>query len=140
MNMNDEIVYFELNNWFEGIDFPNTEPFITWCSNDYNLYFNNEKWVKENKLCVVQTIIDMSVNWCITATKEWVEENCPDLLSNKSYDITSIIYDHEGEHKKTESFMYNSFLRTPDQYGDVYGKFDCKFLEYNENNIGITRY
>ena len=29
-----EIVYFELNNWFSGRDYPNEEPFTTWCDDD----------------------------------------------------------------------------------------------------------
>lgn len=39
--MND-IVYFELNNWFRGRDYPNDEPFVSWMSNDLQLKFNNE--------------------------------------------------------------------------------------------------
>ena len=73
--MNVEVVYFELNNWFRGEHYPNDEPFITWIGNDLNITFNNEDWLKENKLCVVRTMVDMSTNFCITATKEWVEYN-----------------------------------------------------------------
>ena len=57
----------------------------------------------------------MSQNFCITATKEWVEENCPTLLTT-----------------------YNKYLRFTDEYGDVYGRFGHEFLEYNEDNFGIT--
>ena len=46
---NMEIIYFELNNWMSGRDYPDAEPFITWCSDDYHLYFSDENWVKENK-------------------------------------------------------------------------------------------
>ena len=110
----NEIVYFELNNWSAGRDYPNNEPFISWMCDDLNIKFNNEEWVKENKLCVVFDIVDMSFNFCITATKEWVEENCPDLLTK-----------------------YTEFLRTPDKYGDIEGRFGHEFLEYNEDNFGI---
>lgn len=112
--MND-IVYFELNNWCIGRHYPATEPFILWMSNDLNIYFNNEDWVKENKLCVVRSIIDMSINYCITATREWVEQNCPELL-----------------------IEYTRFLRYPDEDGYVYGQWENKFLEYSDENIGIT--
>ena len=77
----DEIICFELNNWSCGKDYPNDEPFLTWIGNDLNIHFNDENWVKENKLCVVRSIIDMSVNFCITTTKSWVEKNCPKLLT-----------------------------------------------------------
>lgn len=113
--MDKEIVYFELNNWWRGKDYPDDEPFTTWMGNDYNIYFNNEKWVEENKLCVVRSIIDMSMNFCVTSTKEWVEKNCPKLLTE-----------------------YEQFLRYPDEDGYVYGKNDDdEFLPYEENNIGI---
>lgn len=116
MDIKNDIIYFELNNWFPEKHYPAEEPFTTWIGNDLNIYFNNEKWVKENKLCVVKSIIDMSVNFCITATREWVENNCPRLLTK-----------------------YKKFLRHPNEDGDVYGQFDDKFLEYAEENFGIEK-
>lgn len=113
--MNKEIIYFELNNWSPEKDYPNEEPFISWMGNDLKISFNNEKWVIENKLCVVQTLVDMSMNFCITTTREWVENNCPKLLTE-----------------------YTKFIREPDEDGEVYGRFDSPFLEYEEANIGIT--
>lgn len=110
----DDIVYFELNNWMQGEDYPNAEPFITWCGNDLRLQFLDEKWVKENELCVKKENIDMSVNFCITAKKSWVEKMCPSLLTE-----------------------YKEFIRTPDKYGDVCGRFGTTFLEYKKDNIGI---
>lgn len=114
MNSEKEVIYFELNNWFSGEHYPAEEPFTTWIGNDLNIYFDNEDWVKENKLCVVRSIIDISVNFCITSTKGWIEKNCPKLLT---------------EHAK--------FLRYPDEDGNVYGQFDNQFLEYSEENFGI---
>jgi hypothetical protein len=108
------IVYFELNNWTPGVDYPDDEPFTTWIGNDLKIVFNNEEWVKKNKLCVVQSLVDMSSNYCITATEDWVLENCPKLLTE-----------------------YKEFLRFPDEDGDVYGQFDNQFLEYSEENFGI---
>lgn len=110
-----EIIYFELNNWFPGEHYPDEEPFTTWMGNDLCLAFNNEDWVIENELCVVTSTIDMSTNFCITATKDWVLENCPRLLT---------------EHTK--------FLREKEEDEDyVYGQFDDQFLEYDEANFGI---
>lgn len=109
-----DIVYFELNNWFSGRDYPNTEPFLSWMRDDLNQKFRDEEWIKENKLVVVESLVDMSMNFCIAATKEWIEENCPELLST-----------------------YENFVRKPEDDEDVpYGRFGCPFLEYKEENIG----
>lgn len=110
-----EIVYFELNNWFSGRDYPDDEPFISWMYDDLKIAFDNKEWVKSNKLCVVSDIVDMSSNYCITATKEWVEQNCPKLLTD-----------------------YKSFIREENQQGEVYGRFGHKFLSYSDENIGVT--
>lgn len=111
-----KIVYFELNDWFSGRDYPNAEPFLSWmqCNkeNKYYIQFRDESWIKENKLVVVESLVDMSMNFCITATKEWVEQNCPELLST-----------------------YKEFIRQSDDEAP-YGRFGCPFLEYEENNIG----
>ena len=77
-----DIIYFELNNWIPGEDYPDEKPFSDWMRNDFNLSFANPKFVKENKLCVCVAIIDMSVSFLITATKDWVLNNCPKLLSD----------------------------------------------------------
>lgn len=109
-----EVIYFELNNWFSGRDYPNAEPFLSWMKDDLNQKFHDEEWIKENKLVVVESLVDMSMNFCITTTKEWVEENCPELLST-----------------------YKEFIRKSDEDDEVpYGRLDCPFLEYKEENIG----
>ena len=41
----DKIIYFELNNWFCGSDYPNDEPFVSWMSNDLQLRLENEDWI-----------------------------------------------------------------------------------------------
>lgn len=104
-----EIIYFELNNWMPETDYPDAEPFETWCGNDDALYFDSPKWCKENKLVVSRGIFDHSVNWCIGATKEWVKENCPELLTK-----------------------YKKFLRL-----NMKGRFGQPFIKYSEENIGI---
>ena len=116
---NDEVVYFELNNWFCGEDYPADEPFITWMDMWIDA-FCNKMWVEHNKLCVVMFPVDMSVNFLITAPKKWVEVRCPKLLT---------------EHKR--------FLRypDPDEEGIVYSRLytDIPFLEYKPENFGIKR-
>ena len=113
----EDIIYFELNNWFTGEDYPDAEPFLSWLIDDSNQAFRNEKWVKENRLCVVFTPIDMSQNYCITATKDWVLKNCPDLLNDKEC---------------------KQFLRFPDEDSNVYSDFGMEFLPYEEENFGVT--
>ena len=110
----DEIIYFELNNWAPGYNYPDAQPFLDWLCNDLYIQFEDEEWVKENKLCVVADLVDMSVNFCITSKKKWVVDNCPELLTK-----------------------YTMFLREPDEYGDVYGQFGHEFLKYSEENIGV---
>lgn len=110
--MND-VVYFELNNWFPDKDYPDAEPFLSWMGLPY--IFRDNDWCVKNQLCIVETMIDMSNNFCITASRKWVEENCPDLLAK-----------------------YTQFLRHPDPRYDneVYGQFDCTFKEWKEENFG----
>ena len=113
-----EVVYFELNNWFSGRDYPDAEPFLSWmeCNkeNKYYIQFRDESWIEENRLVVVESLVDMSMNFCITATRDWVEQNCPELLST-----------------------YKEFIRQPDEDDEApYGRFGCPFLEYKEENIG----
>ena len=107
-----DIVYFELNHWSPGNDYPDCEPYLTWMDDEV-LQFRNKEWLEKNKIVVVETLVDMSCNYCITATKEWVEKNCNEILTTNT-----------------------KFLRHPNKDGKVYGKFDCPFLEYTEENIG----
>lgn len=130
------IVYFELNDWFSGRDYPNAEPFRTWMDDDV-LQFCDKKWVKENKLCVVVESIDMSINVCVTATEEWVKQNCPKLLSDEETEVSFTISGPAGEHEQTERYPYASFLRHPDEDGKVYGNFGTEFLPYEEANFGV---
>lgn len=111
----EDIIYFELNNWRCGRDYPDAEPFISWMGNDFKLQFRNEKWLKEQKLCVAAFFVDMSQNFCITAPKSWVEENCPELLTK-----------------------YTQFIVTPDEDEEVISKFGYYFLPYKECNYGLT--
>ena len=132
-----DIIYIEFNNWFSGRDYPIGEPFETWIGKHQ---FSNDEWCKENKLCVYVGNIDMSVNWCITATREWVKENMPDLLSCGGYTYETILY-HKG--KTIHQFNvghYSDFIRNPNEDGDIEGRFGWPFLEYSEENFGSHYY
>ena len=110
----DKIIYFELNNWSAGIFYPDDGLFRSWMGNDLQIKFDDENWVTKNKLCVVRELIDMSSNYCITATREWVMNNCPKLLTD-----------------------YTKFLRYEKDDGRVHGRFGTEFKKYREENIGI---
>lgn len=138
--MNEEIIYFEINNWFCGRDYPNDETFRKWVA---NRNFSDDKWCKENKLCVLYGPIDMSENWCVSAPRSWVEENCPQLLSDKSFDYVTITYKTDKETgqpvniREEFSKKYSEFLCKPDVYDEVYGHIDYwLFPEYCEENFG----
>ena len=122
----EEIIYFELNNWGCGSDYPDAEPFIGWMSDYYETPAEERNsWIawgsdemnqqfKEWGICVVVTTIDMSINFCITAPRSWIEKYCPELLTK-----------------------YTKFIRKPNKYGDVYGKFTTHFVDYSKENIGL---
>ena len=109
-----ELVHFEVNNWFSGRDYPNVEPFLSWLKDDLNLQLKNDEWAKQNKLCIIMQFVDMSVNFCVTATKDWVEHNCSCLLTT---------------HKQ--------FVVQPNESNEYIGKFGDKFLEYSPENWGV---
>ena len=110
----DDIVYFEVDNWFAGRDYPEAEPFLSWMANDLSLQLKNDEWVKENKLVVACCFVDMSQAFAVSAPRKWVEKICPVIL--------------EDQNKK--------FVFHPDENGKVVGKF-LEFMEYNEENIGV---
>ena len=114
----DPVVYFELNNWGIYDYYPDKEPFISWMRGLHLSPIVDNEWVKNNKLVVVYGIIDMSWNFCITAKKSWVEENCSSLLTED-----------------------NRFLRYPEDPDDEYdlpeGRWNMPFKEYTENNFGV---
>lgn len=131
----DRIIYFELNNWFGGRDYPENERFEKWVNENT---FSHEEFVKENNLCVRRGNVDMSINWCITAPESWVLKNCPELLSDEKYTYQICQY-YMGENKIIDyEGAYSNFLRFKEDPEDlhVYGRFDWPFLDYDPENIG----
>jgi len=114
MNTIEEIIYFEVNNWFCGRDYPDCEPFISWLRDDLNQTLRDEQWIKENKLVVFSGFIDMSMNYYVAAPKSWVLKNCSCLLDEK----------------------YKKFLLTPDEEGYVEGRFGPMRMPYDEDTVG----
>lgn len=140
----EDIIYFEIDNWFAGRDYPNAQPFLSWMNDDLNLAFANNDWCIENRLCVEAIPIDMSVCFCVAATRSWVEENCPKLLTDEECGSISIISHYDAsvgamvDEKKYEHCSYSKFICKPDKDGEVYGRIsDLHFAEYKEENFGV---
>lgn len=83
----EELVYFELNDWDDD-ETPDTPIMKDWLGDYYDendnyvpeSIFANEKYVKDNNLCVKQYDYDMSFCYMVIAPKKWLEEQCPELL------------------------------------------------------------
>lgn len=133
--MND-VIYLEFNNWFGGRDYPEIPNIEDWVGRfdvpGYKSPLVDDEWCKEQKICVLVGSIDMSANFCITASREWVEKNCPECLTDEDYDITMLVCNE----KKIYHYNYGQFRCEPEEDGKVYGKFGWEFLEYNEENFG----
>ena len=124
--MKNEIIYFEINNWICGEDYPNTEPFISWLNNDLNQTLRSDEWCKKNKLCVTHEIVDMSNNYKITATKDWVMKNCPQLFESQN---SKFIYNLKDDYDEDETKYFE---------GSGYG--EGPYLKWCEENSGCHHY
>ena len=147
-----DVVYFSVNNWFCGRDYPPLECFHKWLGDDLNQNFRSDEWCKENKLCVYYGCIDMSSNYTVSASREWVEKNCPELLTDEEYTyITRISKWKRGLFGKTkmvwedieEKGKYSDFVYVPedgDDTPDCDRVGDMPFREYCEENFGAEYY
>lgn len=142
--MNNDVIYFSVNNWFCGRDYPDTPNFKKWLGNDLKQTFTNDEWCKENKLCVTCEIIDMSHGYAISAPREWVEKNCPELLSDKEYEYTTLISDWKtnGWKEEVHKKKYSDFVYKPEEGEDMpyTGMCGVPFREYKEENFGVEWY
>lgn len=138
----EEIVYFSVNNWFCGMDYPPTKNFKKWLGNDFNQSFKNDAWCKKNKLCVYWGNIDMSLNYTVSAPKSWVEKNCPELLTDDIFEFSYQITGREGTKTVTEKKHYNHFVHTPVIEGDTPDEdgLGMPFREYCQENFGSEYY
>ena len=132
--MND-IIHLQLNNWFSGRDYPAEEPFIYWITSGK---FCDDKWCKENQLCVNAAYIDTSINWCIAAPREWIETHCPIILSDDSFNYQTQQASWNEELNKLEwktiqcIKWYSDFIISDDE-----GRCGTHFPEYKEKNYGV---
>lgn len=128
MGKEKEVVYLSFNDWEFGTDYPPICDIIRWVEDGT---FENELFVKEQKLCVNVNPYDMSMNYCITAPMEWVKQFCPEVLTNYTY-----IY-HKSWDGNITGKRYCEFACTPGKNGKVVDRFGFSFLPYTEENIGV---
>ena len=129
-----EIIYFSFNNWFGGRDYPLEDKYRKLIN---ERYLNHDDWVIENKLVVVTGMLDMSVNWCVAAPKQWVEKHLPELLTNDFYTYTLIQYYKGEEIERTYTKKYSDFVYTPNEDEPFTCRYGMPFMEYSEENIGV---
>ena len=112
-----------LNNWSSEFC-PNKEPFLTWLDDDGFTTLVDPNWVKNQKgLTVCYSDVDMSINFAITATEEWINNNCPCILTNSEY-----------KEKFTEKCVH------VDEDLRKYADYGTPFIELNEYTEGKLIY
>ena len=149
-----DVIYFSVNNWFCDENYPPLDCFKKWLGDDLNQSFRNDAWCKENKLCVYYGVVDMSQNYTISASREWVEKNCPELLTDDEYTYIT----RTGTYKKKSIFSkdvelvweeiehkkkYSDFVYVPEIEGDTPDNDEIgnmPFREYKEENFGSEYY
>ena len=138
---NDKVIYFSVNNWFLGRDFPDTPNFRKWLGDDLNQTFMDDAWAKENKLCIRHGTIDMSFNYVVSAPREWVEKNCPELLTDDEYTYGIMSHSKDGEKRTDYTKKYSDFVFKPEEDGSApEDDWGWPFLEYCEENFGCQWY
>lgn len=107
--MNNDIVYFEINDWWAGETFPDKEPFIDWCW-EIRSYLLNTSWCKENKIISIGYWEDMSISVIVAAPIDWVKENCPSLLDEDRRFILTEEEIEDGPHMKYKEHMIGAYF------------------------------
>ncbi len=148
---NNNVVYFSVNNWMSGENYPPLDCFKKWLGDDLNQNFRSDEWCKENKLCVYYGMVDMSTNYTISAPREWVEKNCPELLTDDEYTYTVRYgkpkkklfggYEYVWEDKEVKK-KYSDFVYSQEDVdeGECDRVGDMPFREYCEANFGSKYY
>lgn len=98
VNKHSNLIHIWLNNWSNKYC-PPEEPFLTWLDDD-NLTLCDNQWMsKQDGITACYSLVDMSINFAVTATEEWVRKNCPILLENQDYRkkfTIDNIYNHDN--------------------------------------------
>ena len=148
-----DVIYFSVNNWMSGSNYPDTPNFRKWLGNDLKQTFLDDEWCKENKLCVYYGTVDMSTNYTISASRECVEKNCPELLTDDEYTYITRI----GKYKYKEGAEYPELVWEDIEHKKKYSDFvyvskegedipdnvcigNMPFRKYCEENFGCECY
>jgi len=109
---NETVVYIQMNNWHKrdcnkrffycylegalstmnGINVEYPEGIVCKTSDE------EEQWMIDNKLCINNDVYDMSSQYWITTTKEWVERNFPELMPYVSEDPEDYMYKNDRKY------------------------------------------
>ena len=114
--MNEDVVYFGFSDWEAGFDYPDTPNFRELIGDRKNCKFSDDAWCRENKLCVVMAPEGDSWIYSVTAPREWVEKNCPEVLGTDYENI-----------KKSEDEEYFE------------NRYDLYYLDYDPICFGVLR-
>ena len=95
----------------------------------------------------------MSTNYTVSASREWVEKNCPELLTDDEYTYITRIgkYQYKEELKDAElvwediehNKKYSDFVYVPEEGEDLPDNDNIgnmPFREYCEENFGCEYY
>ena len=140
-----DVIYFSVNNWMSGTNYPPTENFKKWLRDDLNQSFMSDIWCKENKLCVYCGTVDMSTNYTVSASREWVEKNCPELLTDDEYTYITRIgkYQYKEESEDAELVWEDIENNSKDyELGSIYDnelkiKVSIKFSQYLNDDMKV---
>ena len=135
-NKNEDVVYFSINNWFQGRDYPVGNIFEIWVG--LNSPLSDDAWCKENKICVECGSIDMSQNWCVSAPRSFVEKYCPELLTDEEYSYDIIRYYRSEEIKETINMNAIITVVGKDRVG-IIAAICVKLAEFNVNVLDISQ-
>lgn len=137
------IVYFQCNNWEPYPE--EAERFIyNYLEGSVYVHVKDEQfnvvnktieeelaWIKSNDLCINCDIYDQSVQYWVTTTKEWLEENFPELVEYASEEPQDYMYkgdkkyflkyieENIGQHWATETME----IGLPDKFNEYKNRF-----------------
>lgn len=75
------MIHFKVNNW-DSDYYPDSEPFYTWMDDNCELLKQSLNWDK-SQVQVICYNNDMSLEYIVSATEEWIQENCPAILNSR---------------------------------------------------------
>ena len=123
MKENKQLVYFTVDNWSPGVDYPRCDNFENLYREDLDAFaFIDNEYCKENKLAVYCTTLDMSIAFTVVAPIGWCVKNSPEIIGSY-WDETA----KPGKNNWKESIYGLPYPEYKEK------NFKCKFIQYNGN-------